>query len=122
MKHENTPLNDAQTARLAALAQAAQVMGVPLAYLVRLAADQTDAFFTRKEVAVKLKVTPRTIDNWQRDGILPVIKIATVVLFYWPMVVNHLIAHFTVFNGPVAKTPSLGTVETLRPNSTLTKL
>jgi len=58
--------------------------------------DPRDEMLTKKELAAKLKVTVRTIENWQREGHLPFIKISSVVLFHWPEVVEHLKANFKV--------------------------
>ena len=55
-----------------------------------------DEMLTKRELAAKLKVTIRTIENWQRDGFLPYIKISSVVLFHWSEVLEHLKANFKV--------------------------
>jgi len=55
-----------------------------------------DLMLTKEDLAVKLKVALRTIENWQHEGYLPFIKIANVVLFYWPTVLLHLQTHFSV--------------------------
>jgi predicted site-specific integrase-resolvase len=44
----------------------------------------------KKEVAARLKVTTRTIENWQQRGVIPFIKIKKVTLFCWDDVVRHL--------------------------------
>ena len=38
----------------------------------------------------------RTIENWQREGHLRFVKISSVVLFYWPEIVEHLRTNFKV--------------------------
>jgi phage terminase Nu1 subunit (DNA packaging protein) len=53
-------------------------------------ADCAGDLLTRKELAARFKVNLRTIDNWQRDGILVPIKIGSVVRFHWPDVLQHL--------------------------------
>ncbi len=58
--------------------------------------DPRDEMLTKKELAAKLKVTGRTVENWQREGFLPFIKISSVVLFHWPEVVEHLKTNFKV--------------------------
>jgi hypothetical protein len=58
--------------------------------------DPRDEMLTKKELAGKLKVTIRTIENWQREGFLPYIKISSVVLFHWPEIIGHLKANFKV--------------------------
>ena len=55
-----------------------------------------DEFVTKKELAARLKVAVRTIEQWQHDGLLPYLKIANVILFHWPEVVEHLKANFKV--------------------------
>ena len=58
-----------------------------------------DEMLTKHELAAKLKVSVRCIENWQRAGHLPYIKIASVVLFVWPDVVTHLKTNFQVNRG-----------------------
>ncbi len=55
-----------------------------------------DGMLTKKDLAARLRVTLRTIENWQRVGHLPFIKISNVVLFHWPDVLDHLNTHFKV--------------------------
>ena len=55
-----------------------------------------DVMLTKMELAAKLKVTVRTVENWQHDGFLPGVKIANVVRFHWPDVVEHLKANFKI--------------------------
>ena len=56
----------------------------------------SDEMLTKEELAPRMKVSVRTIEQWQHDGHLPYLKLGQVVLFYWPEVVKHLIANFTV--------------------------
>ena len=58
----------------------------------------------KRELAVQLKMTVRTVENWQRRGILPFVKVGKVVLFHWPDVVAHLKSNFRVCrrNAPVS--------------------
>ena len=60
------------------------------------AQPRQDGMITKRELAERLRVTYRTIENWQRAGHLPFIKISSVVLFHWPDVVEHLNTHFKV--------------------------
>jgi len=60
------------------------------------AGESHDEFVTKKELAARLKVTLRTIENWQRAGYLPYMKISSVVLFHYPEIVEHLKANFKV--------------------------
>jgi hypothetical protein len=60
---------------------------------------QTEAageFLNKQEVADRLKVTIRTVENWQRAGLLPHLKISNAIRFHWPDVVEHLKRNFTV--------------------------
>ena len=61
--------------------------------------DGQDVMLTKVELAAKLKVTVRTVENWQHDGFLPGVKIANVVRFHWPDVVEHLKEHFKIGGG-----------------------
>ena len=60
------------------------------------ASEPRDEMLTKKELSVRLKITVRTVENWQRRGLLPFVKISKVVLFYWPDVVEHLKSNFQV--------------------------
>jgi len=53
-----------------------------------------NGFLTKRELAVRLKMTVRTVENWQRRGILPYMKIGKVVRFHWPEVIQHLKANY----------------------------
>jgi excisionase family DNA binding protein len=55
-----------------------------------------DEMLTKKELAVRLKMTVRTVENWQRRGVLPFVKVGKIVLFHWPDVVSHLKSNFRV--------------------------
>ena len=59
-------------------------------------ANSADEMLTKDEVAARLKVSVRTIEQWQHDGCLPFLKLGQVILFHWPSVVKHLIEKFTV--------------------------
>ena len=61
-----------------------------------LSAVPADVMLSKEELAPKLRVSVRTIENWQRKRYLPFIKVANVVIFYWPTVLAHLQAHFSV--------------------------
>ena len=61
--------------------------------------DGQGVMLTKMELAAKLKVSLRTVGNWQRDGFLPGVKIANVVRFHWPEVVEHLKANFKIGGG-----------------------
>jgi len=45
---------------------------------------------TKKEMAARMNVTPRTIDAWMSKGLVPFRKIGRTVRFSWPEVCEHL--------------------------------
>jgi len=51
---------------------------------------QLEGLLTKKAVAEKLQVTPRTIDNWMALGLIPYIKAGRMVRFRWQNVVESL--------------------------------
>jgi excisionase family DNA binding protein len=58
-----------------------------------------DEFLTKRRLAERLGVTKRTVERWLHDGLLPHLKVGTIVLFYWPDVVAHLRAKYTLGAG-----------------------
>jgi len=50
-----------------------------------------DEMLTKQEMAARFKVSVRTIEKWSKDGFLPRIHIVSVIRFYWPEVVAHLL-------------------------------
>jgi len=67
------------------------------------AANPADEMLNKEELAARLKMTVRSVENWQKRGILPFIKAGKIVLFYWPDVVEHLKANFRVCRRTVVK-------------------
>ena len=61
-----------------------------------------DEILTKADLAAKLKVTVRCIENWQGAGHLRYLKIAGVVRFHWPEVLAHLKKKYQVCHGSVA--------------------
>lgn len=59
----------------------------------------SDEMLTKEELAPRLKVSVRTVEQWQHDGHLPFIKVGQVLLFYWPAVVKALTEKFTIRRG-----------------------
>jgi hypothetical protein len=53
-------------------------------------------FLSKEELALRLKRTVRTVEVWQKRGILPYVKCENTVLFNWPEVVAHLQKNFRV--------------------------
>ena len=56
------------------------------------AADRraSDRLLTKRQVAELLNVTPRSIDNWMKRGLLPYLKIGRSVRFNASNVIRHL--------------------------------
>ena len=61
--------------------------------------EQHEDLLTQDEVAARLKVTVRTVARLQHDGVLPFILVGKTVRFYWPTIISHLKANFTVCRG-----------------------
>jgi hypothetical protein len=55
-----------------------------------------EGFITKDEVARRLKKTTRTIEIWQRKGLIPYVKAGKSVLYSWPDVAEHLQSKFGV--------------------------
>jgi hypothetical protein len=55
-----------------------------------------EEFITKEEVARRLKKTTRTVENWQRRGYIPFVKVQQSVLFRWSSVVAQLERKFGV--------------------------
>src|SRR5689334_20536363 len=55
-----------------------------------------DEFLSKRELAQRLKGAVRTIERWQRQGIIPYVKCGHSVMFNWPDVVAHLEKNFRV--------------------------
>jgi hypothetical protein len=49
-----------------------------------------DEILTKKQLAERLHVTVRSLENWQRRGILRYVKIGKIVLFIWGDVLESL--------------------------------
>jgi hypothetical protein len=50
----------------------------------------SDGLLLKRELAVRLRRSPRTVDLWMRQGKLPYLKIGKTVLFRWPDVLEKL--------------------------------
>mgnify|MGYP000938667485 CR=1 FL=1 len=57
---------------------------------------EADEMLTKKELAARLKVSVRTVEQWQHDGHLPYLRISGVLLFHWPAVVKTLTEKFQI--------------------------
>ena len=60
------------------------------------ASEGHDEMLTKKELAARLKVSVRTVEQWQHDGHLPYLRISGVLLFHWPAVVTALTEKFQI--------------------------
>ena len=49
-----------------------------------------DGLLTKRTIAPKLEIKPRTLDEWMRQGRIPYIKIGKSVRFRWADVVAKL--------------------------------
>jgi excisionase family DNA binding protein len=50
---------------------------------------QDDNYITKKEMAARMNVTPRTIDSWMQKGLIPYRKLGRTVRFAWGEVSAH---------------------------------
>lgn len=55
-----------------------------------------EMLLTKRQLSPKIQKSPRTIDNWMRDGRLPFLKVGRTVLFSWPDVLAALKARYGV--------------------------
>ena len=62
-----------------------------------------EGYLTKEEVAKRLKKTVRTVENWQRRGIVPFVKAGRSVLFKWADVEAHLQSNFRVCRRTIIK-------------------
>ena len=71
------------------------------AMVLRIISEQAqrppnEGFITKQELAPLLRKTPRTLENYLRQGLLPSIRIGRSVLFSWPDVQAALRESFTI--------------------------
>jgi hypothetical protein len=50
----------------------------------------SEGLLIKRELAVRLRRSPRTVDLWMRQGKLPYLKVGKSVLFRWPDVLEKL--------------------------------
>lgn len=55
-----------------------------------------DEVLTKKTLAPRLHITVRTLENWQRRGVIPYIKVGKVCIFVWGDVLEALRANFCI--------------------------
>lgn len=65
--------------------------------------NEPEGYITKEQVAKRLKKTVRTVENWQRKGILPFVKAGRSVLFKWADVEAHLQRNFRVCHNTPSK-------------------
>lgn len=62
-----------------------------------------DRFISKTDVSLRLGKTPRTIEHWMQQGVIPYIKIGkgrrATVLFKWADIEAHLKANFSGGSG-----------------------
>ena len=75
---------------------------------------QDDNYISKKEMAVRMKVTPRTIDAWMAKGLVPYRKIGRTVRFHWGEVGVHLKSRSRPAVVPVVRKPGDGIAGLLR--------
>ena len=73
-----------------------------------------EQYITKTEMAVRMKVTTRTIDAWMAKGFVPFRKIGRTVRFHWPEVQDHLIARRRLVETPPSRQPGNGISGMLR--------
>ena len=55
-----------------------------------------EGLITKHELARRLHKTPRTVERWQRRGIIPYIKCGRAVYYHWYTVIGHIADRFRV--------------------------
>jgi len=104
---KETKINPEDTSGLAGIQGRLQRGGeTPRQPAAETAALQPQEFLSKHELAQRLKRALRTVERWQRQGIIPYVKCGHAVMFNWPDVVAHLEKNFRVcpqrcFGGPV---------------------
>ena len=58
--------------------------------------ETQEEYITKEEVAARLKKTARTVENWQRRGYIPFVKIGKSVVYRWSDVLAHLEQNFRI--------------------------
>jgi len=53
----------------------------------------SSTLLTKRELAPKLKIAPRTLDLWMRKGRIPFLKVGKSVRFRWEDVLTKLAAY-----------------------------
>lgn len=67
-------------------------------------AAEPEGYITKAQLAKRLKKAPRTVEYWQKKGIIPYVKIGQSVLFNWAEVEQRLQTHFRICHGECLRT------------------
>ena len=62
--------------------------------------DSRDVALDKAQVAARLNISSRTLEEWMAEGVIPYWKCKKVVRFYWPDVEAHLRRNFGVGYAP----------------------
>jgi excisionase family DNA binding protein len=55
--------------------------------------EPTSALFTRTQLAERLNVSHRTVDNWRERGLIPYLRVGAVIRFDFRQVIAALSEH-----------------------------
>ena len=61
---------------------------------IGIAPERRDELLNKRELAARLKLGFRTLERWQRRGVLPYVKVGNVVRFHWSSVVASLLEYY----------------------------
>jgi hypothetical protein len=62
-----------------------------------------EGYLTKHDLALRFKKSVRTIENWQRRGILPFMKCERSVLFKWSEVETHIQRNYSICRITITK-------------------
>jgi len=107
---KETRMNPKDALVLAGVQEHSQTGGeTPAQPAAETAALQPQEFLSKHELAQRLKRKVRTVERWQRRGIIPYVKCGHSVIFNWPDVVAHLQKNYRVCRqrsfGPPVRLP-----------------
>jgi excisionase family DNA binding protein len=63
---------------------------IPVSEKIRAAQSQSDELLTKGELAPRIKLSIRSVDEWMRLGRIPYLKCGKAVRFRWSDVISHL--------------------------------
>jgi len=70
---------------------------------IGIAPERRDELLNKRELAARLKLGFRTLERWQRRGVLPYVKVGNVVRFHWSSVVASLLEYYQAWDKGGAK-------------------